>query len=505
MDKGFQKFLECRIDLTPVGVERRRDASPYFCTPKGASIFGWAGVDGIHFCFLPGFGETVFAVSPMNSAPDYVHPIAQSFTDFLRLLLSCGDVSALEQAWAWDEARFYAFLQDNLPTPEQQITLRAVASAMALTPMERPWRYIRALQASFDYSAISSGPDCPMESPSAVSKPVEPEWKVYFDGNFTGHRGRDRAGIEIPLNRSFEWAGHFWKIPSAYACSRGLVVDFCMSAAPEDIRRFMEKWNLPQEEDSSEAFSRVQQMQMDAENPLCLDFHAALELNGKRLTPSHGCAVTLHPFPPDAISQDSEAQWAADHYGLDPAYGWVIYRNAFPWSGKRRPEIHTLSLTMEQPPLPVPAAHFRVGRPGDTVSVFHPRTHAPYVLTVEKLEASVAAGLDPRLFPTHFTTMHYTLTPEPAEPLLLFDCAGNDEPPAPPSRVASSPLSSEGASSVGIIGGADGPTAILLKPPSPGRMHTAYSSLHFAPVQGGTEWFAAFSVQHSEPASILLL
>ena len=44
MDKVFQKFLRSGIDLSPVGVERREDNNPYFCTPKGASIFGWAGV-----------------------------------------------------------------------------------------------------------------------------------------------------------------------------------------------------------------------------------------------------------------------------------------------------------------------------------------------------------------------------------------------------------------------------------------------------------------------------
>ena len=35
MDKTFQKFLRSGIDLSPVGVERREDNNPYFCTPKG--------------------------------------------------------------------------------------------------------------------------------------------------------------------------------------------------------------------------------------------------------------------------------------------------------------------------------------------------------------------------------------------------------------------------------------------------------------------------------------
>lgn len=38
MDKVFQKFLRSGIDLSPVGVKRREDNNPYFCTPKGASI-----------------------------------------------------------------------------------------------------------------------------------------------------------------------------------------------------------------------------------------------------------------------------------------------------------------------------------------------------------------------------------------------------------------------------------------------------------------------------------
>ena len=110
MDKTFEKFLRSGIDLSLIGIERREDNASYFCTPKGASIFGWAGVDGIHYCFVRGFGGMVFAVSPMNSAQDFVHPIARDFADFLRLLLACGDAAALEQAWMWNEAQFAAFL-----------------------------------------------------------------------------------------------------------------------------------------------------------------------------------------------------------------------------------------------------------------------------------------------------------------------------------------------------------------------------------------------------------
>ena len=150
MDRTFQKLLQSKIDLSSVGVEFREDNAPYFCTPKGASIFGWVGVDGIHFCFIRGFGSMVFAISPMNSAPNFLHPLARNFADFLRLLLTCGDASALEQTWMWNEAQFRAFLQDNPPTQEQQRILSELAEKMKLTRMEQPGAYIKELQTSVD-------------------------------------------------------------------------------------------------------------------------------------------------------------------------------------------------------------------------------------------------------------------------------------------------------------------------------------------------------------------
>ena len=210
MDKTFQKFLRSGIDLSPVGVERREGNNPYFCTPKGASIFGWAGVDGIHFCFTQGFGGMVLAVSPMNSAPDFVHPLSKDFADFLRLLLACGDVAALEQAWMWDEAQFEAFLRNNPPTQAQQVRLSEVAARLNLTPMEHPWAYLKELQASFDYGKIKYTEDYYDVDMNPAAEPTAPEWKVYFEGNFWGHSGRDRAGTEIKLNKQFDWAGHHW-------------------------------------------------------------------------------------------------------------------------------------------------------------------------------------------------------------------------------------------------------------------------------------------------------
>ena len=85
----------------------------------------------------------VFVVSPMNTAPDYVHPVAKNFSDFLRLILVCGDVAAVEQAWMWDKIQFEAFLQENPITQGQQQTLSEIVEKLKLKPMKQPWSYIK--------------------------------------------------------------------------------------------------------------------------------------------------------------------------------------------------------------------------------------------------------------------------------------------------------------------------------------------------------------------------
>ena len=508
MDKTFQKLLQTNIDLSSLGVERRTDNEPYFCTPKGASVFGWTGVDGIHFCFVRGFGGMVFAVSPANTFPNYVHPLAKNFADFLRLLLACGDVAALEQAWMWDKAQFETFLQDNPPTQEQQETLALVATKLKLMPMERPWAYIKELQASFDYSKIKYTKEY-YDVVDQNAKPAIPEWKVYFEGNFWGHSGKERAGTEVPLNQQFEWAGHHWIIPAAYSCSKGFVVDFCMRTPEEDIRKFMTKWDLHPENDSCEYFTQEQQLQIDLENPLCLDFIPRLELNGKTMPTSHGCSVVFNPCLPDGMINEAEAKWALEHYDLDTSYGWMIFRAAFPWTSKRRPEIKSLSLTMEQRPCRVPGPHFQTHAPGDSFSFLHPVSGTNYTLTVQEIEQQTIPqkcfGSDRWVYPTHFTVMRYTLFPESEEDISICDCCDGDKPMEIAVEGDSFTPETQNNACVGIIGGADGPTVIMTGEKSQGRLYAACSALHFEPVRDDVEWCTMFSIKNFDETTINLI
>ena len=509
MPAAFAKFLKKNIDLGPVGVYMTACPAAYFCTPRGASIIGCAGVDGIHYCFVRGFGETVFAVSPMNAAPDFVHPLAKSFEDFLRLLLACGDAAALEQAWMWDKAQFEFFLKENPATEEQKKTLSEISGKLKLTPMEQPWEYIKALQSSFDYGKLKYTEDYYDPDMNSAAGDAFPEWRVYFDGGFWGHSGKDRAGKELPLEKRFEWAGHSWFIPAAYSCAKGLVLDLCMRAGADDIRAFMDKWDITRENDRLESFTPEQRMELERENPLCLDFDPRLLLNGRALQASQGCAVTYDPCLPEDAVNDPEANYVVGHYGLDAAYGWVIYRYSFPWEYKRRPDIRTLSLTLGQQPVSLPGPHFTAKARGDAFSFVHPLSRTEYTLTVQELERQTLpqnAFPSNRLqYPAHFTAMSYTLLPETLEHIALIDCGEGDHPlEIAPADAPFAPTAAN-AASVCIIGGADGPTAISLGQSSRGSLHTACSSLHFEPVRQDVEWRIVFREKLFEDINVDLI
>ena len=479
MSGFYQTFLEKHIDLTPLGVGQASEHTPYFCTPKGASIIGWAGVDGIHFCFVRGFGEMVFAVSPMNAPGSSVHPLARNFEDFLRLLLACSHSAALEQAWSWDQDEFDEFLRESIPMDEQAATLHIICETLSLTPMEHPFDSIRALQDGFDYRLIPYTQAyynmVPAESPI-------PEWKVSFEGSFWGHHSRERAGKEIPLNKQFVWKDETWTIPAIYTCTKGLVIDFCLQVPPERIRAFMDQWNLSADHDGT-GFTDEQRMQIDAENPLAVHINPKAALNGTELLSSHGSGLCWNPCFPEGNSL--EAWSVMFHYGLDLDRGYVIWRSAFPWKTKRKPQIKTLSVTLIQEPVAIPGARFEASFPGEQIEFIHPTTRKKHILTVqeyEQQELSDQQFSDPDLeFPKHYIMMSYTLSPNlPNRALTISDCTKGDRP----RRKQTDPRSPQATGDVclHITGRADGTTAILFGGGSQDMLHRACSALHFEPV-----------------------
>lgn len=476
----YDEYKQMQIDFSLLGLAPGDSRSGYFCTPQGAEVIGWAGVDGIHYCFVPGFGDMVFAVNPSSEPGNFVHPLARSFRDFLRLLLACG-LAAAEQVWQWNRGEFEAFRETYPPEPEQRAVLDNLGAELVLTPMADPFGYIKELQSTFDYGQIPYSEEyyelLPEEPPTNI--PPEPsEWRVYFEQGLNSyHIGRDKPGQELPVGKSFVWGDSLWHIPAVYVCSKGLVVDFCGEISPARLRAFGKKWQpliAPGRELTPE-----EQERMNAEDPMNISFRPELTVNGRKMPGWSGSGSGWRPlaYQEEYSPQDWENLRLLEHYGLDPAQGWFLWRCSFPWATKRRPVLQSISLKLIEEPLPVPGCRFTVAGAGDRVPFIHPVTGAAHTLRVldykEEQVDTVGLGEDWD-YPTHCMAMYYTVEPAlPRQELTVRDCNRGDSPRPRPDTGGGA--DGPGAvCSIGIIGGGDGPVAIFL-----GYASAACSSLYF--------------------------
>ena len=143
---GIEKSLLC--------LEPGEITVPFFCYPIGARVIGFEGC--ILYCFLLEYGEMVFAANPETCADSFVYPLAKNFTDFMRLILACGSANPVEQIVWMTKEQFAAYWQQeqNNQTTAQKEAMSLLANALALTPMENPFAYVKDLQANFDGSKI---------------------------------------------------------------------------------------------------------------------------------------------------------------------------------------------------------------------------------------------------------------------------------------------------------------------------------------------------------------
>ena len=490
--QDFQKL--CRDTEIPevrfLGLETGEDIS-YFCTPKGARIIGWAGVDGIHYCFVRGFGEMVFAVSPMNLPGEYVHPIAKDFAGLLGMLMACGSLDALEQAWGWDRAQFDAYLQENPASEEQQALFALLQEKLGIEPVADPYGYLKALQQSFDYSRIPWSED--YEDPdmnSGAADDSEPEEPVSF-WRVTWEESSGRNGREIPVNRTFSWGEERWYLPSIYRCGKGLVVDFCVEVEPDSVAAFLSYYQGADERTLSHMEIRTIQQQ----NPLHVEFRPVLWLNGKKLSASSGCGMIwlAESCLPEGERQDRDSLAWIRHYQLDPTRCWSFHRWRFPWITKKPPVLRSLGLRLEREPFESLGTPFVTPAVGQPVSLCHPVTGQAYTLTAAEVEErQLEEGIfsDPGMeYPRCLTAMTYTLEPDLTSDAFRIQDRENGDPPRrkePPVPGAPEAVS---AACFGIIGGADGPIAVMVGQPAP-TVHGACSSLRFEPAE--VTWLPIF-------------
>lgn len=151
----YNQFVKLEIDFNSIGLEQGNHEGGYFCTPLDSYVIGWESC-GIHYCFIEGYDDMVFAVNPESVVERNVYPLAQSFEDFLRLLLTCKTTTAIEQIVGWNKQAFDEFIdsKDNEISESGIKSLQIIRDTFYLKPMPDPFSYVKTLQSSFDDSKI---------------------------------------------------------------------------------------------------------------------------------------------------------------------------------------------------------------------------------------------------------------------------------------------------------------------------------------------------------------
>lgn len=320
---------------------------------------------------------------------------------------------------------------------------------------------------------------------------MEKKYKVFYQGSLYGHFGRDRAGKEIEINKSFLWGGESRLVPSVYICGKGLVADILKSVSVEDFRAFAEKFGLDKNSDSCD-FSEEHLVKIEAENPLGGGIYVTAKINGRESSMEFSSSDCWNPLFPDGDGSEK----LLEKYGLDKSFCWQITRVSIPWRGRKPKKIGSLSLRLRADRLRVSEVHFKAERPGDRTEFTNPATGKTHILTVTDIERQSLAqfphiGKDE---PKFFTFLRVDISPEISkDALLITDCAEGD-------RTHKRALPRK-ASAIGIIGGADGPTVIISEYESG---HTACSSMHFEP-EYEPDWCMTFYDKPREDIEVELI
>lgn len=256
---------------------------------------------------------------------------------------------------------------------------------------------------------------------------MDKKYKVFYQGSLYGHFGRDRAGKEIAVNKSFTWGGEEWLVPSVYFCGKGLVADMFKKVSVDSFREFIEKFGLDESSDCDD-FSDEQQSEIEAENPLNGDIFASIQFGGRRSDMeflSSDCWNPLFPDSGDAVEA------LLDRYGLDKSFCWLAVRMSIPWCGRKPKKSDSLTLQLRAEKMSIPGAHFKANRPGDKTDFINPVTGEKHTLTVAAVEQQKFSkllhigGKEPPLC----TIMDYDISPKiPRDEISVNDCSKPEKP-----------------------------------------------------------------------------
>lgn len=350
--------------------------------------------------------------------------------------------------------------------------------------------------------------------------------KVYFGANYYGHPKYARAMQEIRLDRELAWGELSGFLPAAYVSGKGIALDFCMRIPHEAVRAFWEKWQAVLEGEQENGLSPEQEEQIREENPMHLDFQVELSVNGQKLERAMSCGTSdskvLRELAgstagEEAYERGSGAAGKVDAvevlkqaYGCGEESGWCFKRFMFRWK-KRPAKVEQLEIRLVAGSRSYACGTVETdsASAGKIFELVHPLTGEQFQLEVKDLEAGqipqeVLEGMESRWgrmeLPSHYMTLSYTISPalSPTE-FWLGDESGGDKPRKLPSDPAAGAGKEDhsGVSAIGIIGGANGPTALFLAGKWGQEVRRSMSSTHFEPVEM-VSWKPVFLVKERE-------
>ena len=218
----------------------------------------------------------------------------------------------------------------------------------------------------------------------------------------------------------------------------------------------------------------------------------------------HGYGVTHNPL---SLSFDEdETRPLIAHYHLDEAYGWAFTRLSFPWKRKPR-SVKSLALSLHADEISLPGPRLHLEKAGDS-AVFTDPDGQTHTLT---LHERIAETTDLRRFmrpdtayPEHYQIVVYSVEPDlPA--MQLIDTEESDHPVSAADSASGDMTNGENAA-IGIIGGADGPTALFVGAPNrdAAQRHMACSALRFTP-RDALDWRVIFRKTPFEDTRVELI
>ncbi len=332
--------------------------------------------------------------------------------------------------------------------------------------------------------------------------------RVYFGGNFWGHSQKERAGKKVGLNQSFEWDGYTWLIPSAYLCSKGLVLDFCKRIPRHRIQSIMDQW---EEKAKHMQLSPEEHELLEFENPMNALPHFKAMVNRRPSENIRMCTVCWNPLRSEREQEAKEVIELVEEYHCDKEQGWQFTRAMIPWPYQRRPGRINLTLNLEPYTLPYPCGqHFTFCKEDSRrqLQILHPVSGKEYTLSINGMQSELlperafrALGICE--YPRNMARLAYHYEQEAAySEFMIHDCAQGDPPRRLPPQEGGT-VKNDFAASIGIIGGVSAAFTPDQEQENYIREQYAFSALHFETVQQ-VEWRISAMIKRGEALTLEL-